>query len=288
MNVINFEPSECKKLRPYLDSYVNNELLVETNHAVLKHLQECGDCLLALDSRLRVKGALQVAVCKDVAPSELQYRIQRELRKSKAAPFLGWRNWMLVVAVAVIVMIGSWGLFTAIQNNKVAASESAKRQNARVLHVGLGDHVHCAVERKFADEPFTEAEMSAKLGSEFSGLVQLLKDHVPGDYQVVTGHRCTFQQREFVHFILRHQEKMMSLVLTQKNGEAFSTATIGDVLQASGVTLHTGRLENYEVAGFATGDYLAFVVSNLDKSESDKIAADLAPALRQYLAQRES
>jgi hypothetical protein len=125
--------------------------------------------------------------------------------------------------------------------------------------------------------------MSAKLGAEFIGLVARVKDQVQGKYEVVAGHCCQFKQREFIHLTLRNQDKVMSLVLTKKNGEAFSKATLGNVLQASDIPVHSDRLQNYEVAGFESRDYLAFVVSNLDKQESDLIAASLAPAVRDYL-----
>jgi hypothetical protein len=57
---------------------------------------------------------------------------------------------------------------------------------------------------------------------------------------------------------------------------------------ASGVPLHASLMQNYEVTGFETRDYLAFLVSNLQKQESDAIAANIAPAVRDYLARMES
>ena len=36
MKVIGFERNYCKKIETLLDSYLNNELLVETTHEVLK------------------------------------------------------------------------------------------------------------------------------------------------------------------------------------------------------------------------------------------------------------
>jgi hypothetical protein len=80
----------------------------------------------------------------------------------------------------------------------------------------------------------------------------------------------------------------MSLVLTRKNGEAFSKATVGNVIEAAGIPMHSDRLSDYEITGFETHDYFAFVVSNMDKQENALIATNLAPALRDYLAKMES
>ena len=50
MKVLNFEQGECNKIRTDLDSYITDEVLVETNHEVLKHLENCKDCSAALAS----------------------------------------------------------------------------------------------------------------------------------------------------------------------------------------------------------------------------------------------
>ena len=52
MNVINFEDGHCKRIRSYLDSYLNNELMVETNHEVLTHLEKCDHWKIARGSKL--------------------------------------------------------------------------------------------------------------------------------------------------------------------------------------------------------------------------------------------
>jgi predicted metal-binding protein len=38
------------------------------------------------------------------------------------------------------------------------------------------------------------------------------------------------------------------------------------------------------VVGFQSHDYLAYVISDLDAQQNLQLAADLAPALREYLA----
>jgi hypothetical protein len=287
MNVIRFESGECKKIRPFLDSYINDELLVETNHEVLKHLETCKACATELDSLMRVRRALQTAVRQDVAPIGLQHRIQREIRKQQPNPPYQWRTWMLAAAAMLVLTAGSWGVLKAIKSREAPADGIAKRQDAQVLNIGLGDHIHCAIDSQLADKHFTDEEMSMKLGPEFIALVSLVKDQVPGGYEVVVGHRCKFNQREFVHLILKKQNKVMSLVLTRKNSEAFSSAALGNVIEAGGVRLHSEDLQDYQVTGFETRDYLAFVVSNLAPQENRLIATNLAPAVRDYLARME-
>jgi hypothetical protein len=289
MKVIKFAQGDCKTIKSYMDSYMNDELLVETNHEVLKHLETCKDCAMELESRMRVKQVLQRAVKKDVASAGLQYRIQREIRKQQQpTPGYQWKTWVLAAAAMLIVAIGSWGVFQAIKSNNAKTLAQAQQQDVEVLTVGLNNHLHCAIDRQFANKHFTDEEMNMKLGADFIGLVSLVKDKVPGGFEVVVGHRCSFKKREYIHLILKNQEKVMSLVLTRKNGEAFAKAALGNVIQAAGIPLHSDRLDDYEVTGFETHDYFAFVVSNMTKQESELVASNLAPAVRDYLAKMES
>lgn len=288
MKLIKFGQGDCKTIRSYMDSYMNDALLVETNHEVLKHLESCADCATELESRMRIKRVLQKAVKKDVAPDGLQYRIQREIRKAQPGPGHQWRSWMLAAAATLVIALGSWGVFQASKAGDSKALELARQQDVEVLTVGLNNHVHCAVDRQFADKHFTDEEMNMKLGPEFIGLVGLVKEKVPNGFEVVVGHRCSFKKREYVHLILKNQSDLMSLVLTRRNGEAFSKAALGNVIEAAGVRLHAERLQDYQVTGFETRDYFAFVVSNMDKQESAFMATTLAPAVRDYLAKMES
>ena len=41
----------CDQTRKYLDSYISSELLVETNHELLRHLEACAACSAEADAR---------------------------------------------------------------------------------------------------------------------------------------------------------------------------------------------------------------------------------------------
>lgn len=287
MKVIGFEQNQCKKIRSYLDSYLSNELMVETNHEVLKHVDSCQACADALASRSRVKQVLRQAVMRDEAPAGLRYRIQKNIRKS-AAP-VRWVQWALVAAAAVVLMVGAIGVvrFTGSRGPQPRNERAASAQTAELLTIGVNDHAFCAIDHNLASRRFTREEMSQKMGPEFAGLVDLVEQKAPGEYEVVVGHRCQFAGRPFVHLILRNQETVISLAITKKNGESFPTDALANALKASGVSLYDSRIQNYEVAGFETRDYLGFVVSNLPKEENVRIASNLAPGVRDFLTKLE-
>src|SRR5262249_52761319 len=88
VKVINFEQKLCRRIRGYLDFYVNNELLIEANREILSHVEGCEGCSEELEERIRVKELLRAALHREVAPAGLQEKIQREIRDCKAQNIL--------------------------------------------------------------------------------------------------------------------------------------------------------------------------------------------------------
>jgi len=274
MNVINFEQKACERIRRYLDSYLSNELLVETNHEVLKHLESCQSCAEALAVRTRVKNLLREAVQREVAPAALREKVQRKLRSSPVQT-----NWVLAaVAAALVISFGGWSLF------RWAGTRNAPEPLAAVLQVGLKDHIHCAVGKWWRGRSLNPQE----LGPDYIGLLPVVEQKVPPDYQVKIAHRCSVDGREYVHLILQKEEKILSLVITKKNGASFPRSGLAPALHTAGILLYEAQLQGYEVAGFETRDYLAFVVSDLNRGDNLQIVSNLTPSVHGFLAKLES
>jgi predicted anti-sigma-YlaC factor YlaD len=79
MNVIPFNDKTCERIRRYCDSYLDNELLVETNHEVLRHLAVCPDCTKVLDHRVRLKAAVKRAVRQEHEPAALLQSVRSQI-----------------------------------------------------------------------------------------------------------------------------------------------------------------------------------------------------------------
>ena len=62
MNRPQFGESACEKTRRYMDAYLSNELLVETTHDLLQHLESCPECTAELATRTRLRSRLKTAV----------------------------------------------------------------------------------------------------------------------------------------------------------------------------------------------------------------------------------
>jgi anti-sigma factor (TIGR02949 family) len=290
MKVISFEDKSCQRVRNLMDSYMSNELPAETNREVLRHIQGCQKCAEELETRDRVRKALKRAMNRqEPARVDLRQRILNEIRPQSKRNY-----WWLAVAAAVVISVGSLGLFrwlNARHDSGTSAppggNEIISANNAEVFNIGLGDHIHCALDRDFSGGPRSFERMSRDMGPEYIGLVSLVKEQVPQNYTIMVGHRCDFKGRNFVHLILTNQRTILSVILTKKQGETFDKSALAGALQASGAPLHRARLQDLEVAAFETRDHLAYVVSGLPQEEHLQLASTLAPFVRNFLGQLE-
>ena len=289
MNVINFEDARCKRVWSYLDSYVNNELMIETNHEVLAHLETCEACSQSLEDRARIKAQLQRAVMQDYAPPALRERIGVGLRRRRRGFSLNGVSLALAAAAAVLVIAAAVFLTSSPTKKPLSlqAEVAPGDVTGQVLKVGFDDHVFCAIDHKLSNKQFTPEQTSERLGPEYAGLVALVKERMPRGYTVVVGHRCHYQGREFVHLIMRNQGDVVSLVITHKNGESFPAGAT-EVLEASGVPIHEMSWHYIQVAGMETRDYLAFVISNKTIEGNEQLASSLAPAVSDFLRKLEA
>lgn len=222
------------------------------------------------------------------------------------------QNWALAAAATLLLAIGSWGVWQVTRSNTTTAPALAETaQDVEVLTVGLGNHLHCAVARDLAHQQFTDLEMNERLGAEFAGLVPLVRERLSSGFAVVVGHRCRLQKREFVHLILKREEEIASLTITRKQGETFfpksteasmeasapdsrsggeklaaAKAQVESLLAATGIDLRGAQLQDAAINGFETADYLVFITSNRQAADNTLMAARLAPAVRDFLAQR--
>lgn len=286
MNALGFPQESCETTRRILDAYLNNELPVEPRMEVSKHLEGCKDCSAALEGRIRVRTVLRSALHQEVVPAGLQAKIQSRLRESEVrqetVPF--WSRWILVAAATAALCIASVGAYQVWYLRHPAGQSQL---TVSILKTGVGDHIHCAIDSQFAKQHSTLEEMSQKLGPEYVGLVSLANENVPAEFEIVVAHRCSFNGRKFVHLILRNQETVLSLAITRKQGERFPLRGLQAALTVSGIPIYESRIQNMEVAGFETRDYLAFVVSDLGGKENSRIASSLAPAVRDFLTKLE-
>jgi len=296
MNRFQFGEGGCEKTRKYLDAYVSNELMVETNHEVLRHIKGCPSCAAEVDTRARLRSRLKAAVNAQSVPRELQVRIREQIRTSQSGSWVhfgwlraGWPRWAGAMAAALVVAAGLWVNYST---ERLPALSDRPGQNtyisrvsanlAAILKVGLGDHIHCSIFRKYPKDPPPVEKMEAELGPAYAGLLPVVRTAVPEGYKVFMAHQCSYAGRKFVHLTFEKDGGLLSLVVARKQtGESLDG--LSPAAAASGVRIYQSAAGRYQVAGFEAGNFFAYVVSELRNKENLQIAASVAPAVREFL-----
>jgi anti-sigma factor RsiW len=295
MNRIQFGEGGCEKTRKYLDAYVSNELTVETNYEVLRHIEGCATCAAEVDNRARLRSRLKAAVNAQRVPPELQVHVREQIRTSRSGTWVhfgwlraGWPRWAGAMA-ALVVAAGVWVNYST---ERMPALSDRSGQNtyitrvsanlAAILKVGLGDHIHCAIFRKYPKDPQRIEKMEGELGPAYAGLLPVVRTAVPEGYKVIMAHQCSYAGRKFVHLTFEKDGGLLSLVVARKQtGESLDG--LSAAAAASGVRIYQSAAGPYQVAGFEAGNFFAYVVSELRNKKNLQIAANVAPAVREFL-----
>jgi hypothetical protein len=201
---------------------------------------------------------LRDALDKEPVPRDLEAKVRAGLDTPR-----NWSPWpRLIPGLAMLVFLAG---FVTIYD---------VTQTHRLLRVGIADHLHCAIEGEYPKQT-DRAAMTTALGP-YSLMLQPILDQTPRD-QVVSAHRCTIGGRAYMHVILRHDGKMLSVILT-KRGE---DETFPRML-ARATSIRDGELDGYTVSGFNAGGYLGYIVSSMPMQQNGDLARKLAPVIRRY------
>jgi anti-sigma factor (TIGR02949 family) len=290
MNRVSFGESACERARKYLDSYITNELLVETNHEVLRHLEHCPACSAEAETRQQLRARLKSAVRSQPAPPELSAQVRARIRaeESSKSSSWPWMRWPMAAATGVALCAL---LYVEYRPERLPAIGDRPAQNAyiqtisttlaTVLKVGLGDHLHCSVFRKKSASVPTVAEMEKELGPEYKGLLPAMRAAAPEGYKVKLAHHCSYLKRNFVHLTLEKDGRLMSLVIARKQeGESFTNLS---PTNEHGTPIFQSNAGSYQVAAFEAGNFFAYVISDMKSKSNLQVAVTAAPAIREVL-----
>jgi hypothetical protein len=280
MNNLSFDSKKCEMMRQYLDSYLSNELLVETASEVVRHLESCESCSRDLESRMRVRDALQRAVVNRPVPESVRADVLRSLRESQPRFFVrpSTTRWAIGLASIAFILLS---LFAA----NWMSLRRGEQLVASILKLGVSDHIVCAIKgHNYPEVANPPDQIRNKLGARYAVLLQVVQERLPG-FEVLEGHICSIPEsdRKYVHFITRGQGTILSVILTERDGAALPTDKLLLRADSGGLGIYRDHLSGMEIAGFESGQYFAFVVSDLNQKELLQLARRLAPALNKTL-----
>ncbi|MEZ5428710.1 MAG: zf-HC2 domain-containing protein [Pyrinomonadaceae bacterium] len=282
---------KCQDFRELIDSYLSDELLTETNHEVLRHLEQCAGCREVTRDRRIFRERLRSAVqnCQDFQICEkFNANLYESLKQTALPPrsikksFWGGRfslaaataaaAGLLVIAAVGVLFLGYSG---SDFDPKVEVSD--EMQDPQMIYfqaLALGDHRKCALEHRIGQRP-EDIDLSEP---QYAGLkegVQIPLKNKFGRCELIDAHICRYQGHDFTHLVFKPEGRTMSVLILELSE--------GEQLKESGIAkLSTG---DFQIARFDVEHKAVFVVSDLPEQENFSAAETVETPLRRELSQ---
>ncbi len=275
----------CDDFRVIADSYLSDELLIETNHDVIRHLDSCANCRFELAGRRQLRHRLKIQFNESAALRiregfaaglKLQLRDQALGRPRIAIPRFAYVG--VAASILIAVAVGILGLQSLRNSRRELLAWTNLTESA------IGDHRECAVEHRLAPTIISLDEAGRTYDRAFANLASAVSSEgvLPAGAQLLDAHSCMFQGKRFAHFVVKYHDQIAS-VLVAKVDAPNSRAPRPE----PGQLVKGFDANSYRIAFFQTSKHAGFVVSGMNEADNLAIARSVAPALEKQIRRAE-
>jgi len=305
---------QCDQFRELAESYLNNELMIETNHQLVSHLEHCSDCRHDLTARRELRTKLRMAFTS--APEnqmrpEFANHLKEELRQqalkgsvntvnfkqdldfSKRQPKLMWfaiAACLLLVASGGVVLIRQGLLKVIYPGGQESAFNEASvdKYKTELARSAVGDHRDCAVHFRLNEKPIDLDVAGREYDPVYVNLSKVVGDqgNKPFDLEMIEAHSCVFESRRFAHIVFKYHGRLVSFLVTDTKGAMQGTEMNAPTLSQSQV-IACSQFDGYQVSCFQTNRHAVFVVSDLSETENLMLTRALAPSVFAHITRVE-
>lgn len=265
---------ECREIRDLADSFLSEQLQVETNHEVLRHLEDCPACRAELASQRELRTTIRRAFMNSEALrisdefcGRALYQV-RQAARQKAPHRIVSRRWAIGFTVAASMAIAAGvGEFFRTRGIDLVARDA------------IGDHQNCAVRFRLAEKPISLEDASARYDPSYRLLQDTPSDNwnAPiGPMHVVDRHSCEFQGRRFAHIVLQFQGQIVSLLITARDGRVIESLGGTDRVPHP---VALGSNEEFRVVSFEIPGHIVFLVGGLEEQQLRQVAQSVSGPL---------
>ncbi len=291
----------CRDFSEIVDSYLSNELLVETNHDVIRHLEHCRDCRELLAERRELRASLKRAVMQadesQIDPA-FAVRVRADLRAKFERPARSFAGMRFAFAGLAVVMIAVIGIALYVlstrktteqavlppeptPSNVIIPPEGTRVVPAFLVEVSrdaFDDHKNCALAHKLKERPISLEKAARTVDAVNLGfdrdVMDALRERFGNDARLIKAHYCVINGRYFTHVVVALANRTTSVLLTKQT----------DAERDSADPMPCGSDANLSAACFSSGGYAVFVVSDSLESETLQVANTISGAVVQHIS----
>jgi hypothetical protein len=250
----------CKDFREIADSYLSDELIVETNHEVFQHLENCPNCRQELSMRREVRKKLRVSL-KTAPEFQMNPLFARRLKvnlKDEAFRPNSWFNWKILTPVLASLLVAVSLTFVLFyqQSSSYAAELSKKAVNR---------HEDCGLKH------FKEWEKN--IGNLPAEKISFVKPLQNNETKVLEAHDCKFEGKVFAHYVLKRGENLISVLKTASENINRTNTNEEDSIVCK-------RVKGLQTSSFKLKEDWIFVISDMSEAENLQIARQLSDSVK--------
>lgn len=252
----------CRDFREIADSYLSDELAVETNHEVFQHLENCADCRQELSRRREVREKLRLSL-KNSTDFQMNSAFATKLKanlKDQAFRQHSWFNWKILTPIltTLLLIAGlSWALYNRPHPGPNLFAEFSEK--------ALDRHEECGL--KHSDQWLKQTR---KVSAEKISFVKSLQNN---ETQILSGHECPAGKKRFTHYLLERHGKLISVLKTASENAILTNPNEEDSIMCK-------KEHGMQVSSFKIGDELIFVISDMTEAENLSIARQLSDSTK--------
>jgi len=287
---------QCRDFREMADSYLSDELAVETNHEVLKHLEICSACRGEIAARRELRTRLKDAVRNDKRfqmregfAVELKNKLRESAHQQKTSHIFAGRKSAAWFAIAASVLLIALFVGIVIKQRLGNKSNLLSNENRAVkfakdamAHFAVGDHENCALQHNLEEQPISLEEAGKRYDKAYSELDKVVINPFAKGEQTVEllgAHACIYKGKKFAHVVLKSKGKIVSVLVIGKDEiENNSTASMNTD------SISCQKTEGFQVSCFETSRHHVYVVSDLSEQDNLTIARTLQNSVTRHLA----
>ncbi len=300
----------CQEFNEIADSYLADELLVETNHEVLRHLENCANCRQYLSAQRDLRERLKSAVINSPEMNlnaGFRAKLHNELYES-LFPQTIWQRFkngfsinykFTALAAACLLLISLSGIFL-LKRESISAPVIAENNPTDInilppdssviaamqretVEKAVGDHKNCAVKFNLAELPISldKAVIYGKFNQKLDrAVIAAIKDRNAGKsadkIEFVEAHSCVFGGKRFAHLVIRYRNSVVSILVSQP-----------DFPEQTEAKISTQTAENMRLADFHAGQHEVLIVSDLSERDNLQIARIFQPIISRRIKENE-
>lgn len=274
---------QCVEFREISEAYLSDQLLVETNIQVFRHLENCSKCRADFSERRNLRLKLR-SIGREAEEFQIDPVFATRLAANLKASVLERSSWYdfilaprkMVPALAGLLIVFSIGFVLLNQFGSgveiVGTNQSLVRGLSEMALTAVGDHQNCAISKLRAWNILADTDYDHK--TEYQEKVaRPLQEFFSQKIEMLHAHDCVYDGVQFAHVILRHGDHIVS-VFVDKSEE------LPERNSDTGVPSILSEQENgFQVASFQNRNRAVFVISDMSEAENLSAARSLSNSL---------